>query len=76
MVVEGGAVMLRKVIYPGGTSSMVNFSKIYGLMKSDKIIAFYCSEGWVEVRRKSKSTYNGVDRRQTNPDRFYAGFQL
>ena len=66
--------MQIKVIYPDGTSGMVRASTIDGLMKESKIIAFHCSEGWVEVRRKSKSTYDGVDRRRTKPKSFFAGF--
>ena len=66
--------MQIKVIYADRTSGMVKASTIDGLMKAGKIIAFYCSEGWVEARRKSKNTYNGVDRRRTKPKRFFASF--
>ena len=72
--VQGGMAMQMKVIYSDGTSDRVKASTIDGLTKAGKIIAFHCSEGWVEVRRKSKSTYNGVDRRRTQPQNFFAGF--
>jgi len=65
--------MFLKVIYPNGTSGIVKASIIEGLMRTGKIIAFHCSEGWVEVRRKSKSAYSGVERRKTKPEMFYAG---
>ncbi len=68
--------MFRKVIYPDGTSGMVNVSKIYGLINAGKIIAFHYSDGWLDVRRKNKGAFNGVDRRKTDPDRFYSGFEL
>ena len=68
--------MFLKVIYPDGTSGMVKASTIEGLMKSEKIIAFHCSEGWVEVRRKSKSAYLGADRRRTNPEMFLRDFNF
>lgn len=66
--------MQIKVIYPDGTSDMVKASIIEGLIKAGKIIAFLCSEGWVEVRRKSKGSFYGIDRRRTEPKRFFAGF--
>ena len=70
----GGTTMQIKVIYPDGTSGMVKAATMGGLMKEGKIIAFHCSEGWVEARRKSTGTYKGVDRRRTEPKRFFAGF--
>ena len=70
---EGGLDMFLKVVYPDGISGMVKASKLYGLINAGKIIAFHCSEGWVEVRRKNKNPYNGVDRRKTRPEVFYAG---
>ena len=68
--------MFLNVIFPDGTIGTVKFTTLTNLIKSGKIIAFHCSKGWVEVRRKSKSVFNGVDRRQMNPDRFYEVFQL
>ena len=67
--------MLFKVIYPDGSSGMVKSQMLAGLMKSGGIIAFHCSAGWVEVRRRSEaSTYKGIDRRRTKPENFYAKF--
>ena len=67
--------MFLKVIYPDGTSGMVKSSTIDGLTKEGKIIAFHCSEGWVEVRRKRNvEEYKGMDRRKNKPEYFYAGF--
>lgn len=66
--------MFLKVVYPNGTSGMVKALTINGLMKAGEIIAFLCSEGWVEVRRKSKNTYGGADRRKTKPQHFFAKF--
>ena len=71
---QGGMSMQIKVIYPDGTTDNVRASTIDGLIKAGKIIAFFCSEGWVEVRRKSTSTYNGVDRRRALPKNYFAGF--
>jgi hypothetical protein len=73
---HGGLDMFLKVIYPDGISGMVKASKLYGLINECKIIAFHCSEGWVEVRRKNRGNYNGPDRRKSRPESFYAGFQL
>ena len=68
-------MMFLKVIYPDDTSGMVKASIIEGLMKSGKIVAFHCSEGWVEVRRKRNiEEYNGIDRRKTNPESFFAQY--
>ena len=68
-------MMFLKVIYPDGTSGMVKASIIEGLMKSGKIIAFHCSEGWVEVRRRRNvEEFNGIDRRKTKPESFFAKF--
>jgi hypothetical protein len=72
--VLGGIAMQLKVIYPDGTSGMVKASTIDGLIKAGKIIAFLCSEGWVEARRKSKSTFSGIDKRRATPISFFAGF--
>jgi len=71
---NGGNNMVLNVIYTDGTSGKIKSSTLDGVRKSGKIIAFHCSEGWVDVRRKSKSTYNGVDRRRTNQEKFFAGF--
>lgn len=71
---QGGMGMQIKVIYPDGTSDMVRAGTIDGLIKNGKIIAFLCSEGWVEVRRKSTTSFNGVDRRRTPSKNYFGGF--
>lgn len=63
-----------KVIYTDGTSEKIRALTLEVVKKTGKIIAFHCSEGWIEVRRKGKSTFNGVDRRKTTPEKFFAGF--
>ena len=56
--------MLIKVIYPDGTFGMTRSSSLGSLVQSQKIVAFQCSEGWVEVRRKQDETsYKGPERR-------------
>ena len=66
--------MYLKVIYTGGSSGWIRPSTLKGLKKSGKIIAFHYPEGWVDVRRRNHRKYNGVDRRRTNPEMFFAGF--
>jgi hypothetical protein len=66
-VMFGGKNMYLKVIYPDGTAGTVISSTIDVLIKQGKIVAFKCSEGWVEVRRKLKGKfYFGKDRRRSN----------
>ncbi len=61
---QEGLDMFLKVIYPNGTSGVVRSKAIDGLIKAGKIIAFNCSEGWVEARRKKgNSNYSGPERR-------------
>lgn len=57
--------MLLNVIYPDGSSGMIKSSTLDTLVRMGRIVAFHCSEGWVELRRKNESTYNGKDRRKT-----------
>lgn len=64
---EEGLDMFLKVIYPDGKSGIVNASTIEGLMKAGRIVAFHCSEGWVEARRKlNNENYTGFERRRSN----------
>jgi len=70
----GGAVMFIKVVYPDGTAGKVKSSMLDGLMKAGEIVAFRCSEGWVEARRKNKSMYRGINRREAQPEMFFARF--
>lgn len=56
--------MLIKVIYPDGSSGMVRSSTLGKLTKEGAIVAFKCTEGWVEVRRKhDPADYRGPERR-------------
>ena len=73
---RGETIKLSKVIYPNGAIGEVKYSIVDRLMKAGEIVAFQNSKGWVEVRRTSKNTYKGVDRRRTKPERFFAGCQL
>ena len=71
---DGGLDMFLKVIYPDGASGMVKASMIDRLRKTGEIIAFHCSEGWVDVRRKIKISYSGSGRRRIKPEEFFAKF--
>ena len=64
---NGGLDIFQRVIYPDATSGIVKGSTIEGLMKSGKIVAFHCSEGWVEVRRTHNMDYTGPERRVAQP---------
>ena len=64
-----------KVIHIDGTVSIEQAGTINELIKSGKIVAFYCSGGWVEVRRRSNAeNYTGIDRRKTKPEDFFSNF--
>jgi hypothetical protein len=71
---DGGLDTFHKVIYTDGTVGVEKATKIGGLRRAGKIVAFHWSGGWVEVRRKSKSTYHGVDRRNTKPEMLFDRF--
>ncbi len=59
--------MLIKVMYPDGSSGMIRSSALGKLTKEGTIVAFKCTEGWVEVRRKhDPSDYRGPERRVIN----------
>jgi hypothetical protein len=64
----------HRVIYTDGKAGMEKAATIGGLRRAGKLVAFEWSGVWVEVRRKNKSPYSGVDRRKTKPvtvfDRF------
>ena len=71
---QGGTNRLTKVIFPDGTSCKVTASSIGGLMKFGNIVAYQCSAGWVEVRRKRNlSSYKGPERRNAEPERVPTG---
>jgi hypothetical protein len=69
-------MLLTKVIYSDGSTGMVRTSRLDKLVKASLIASYESFNRWVEVRRKSRSTFNGEDRRQVRKDRFYEGFQL
>ncbi len=53
--------MFISVIYPDGTSWKVRSSILRSLIQLGKVVAYKCSEGWVEVRRKKDSSdYTGM----------------
>ncbi len=56
--------MFLKVIYPDGKTGTASFSSLTSLIKIGKIVAFECSQGWVETRRKRNSDYKGPERRK------------
>ena len=64
----------HRVIFTDGTSGMEKASTMGALRRAGKIAAFHWAGGWVEVRRKSKSTFNGVDRRKTKPEMLFDRF--
>ncbi len=67
--------MYLKVIYSDLSMGAERAGAIQDLTKSGKIIAVHCSEGWVEVRRKSKEeTYKGIDRRRNKSESFFAQY--
>ncbi len=55
--------MLLKVIYPDGTAGKVTSTRIGNLAKAGTIVAYQCSEGWVELRRTHHNGYTGPERR-------------
>jgi hypothetical protein len=60
---------MTKVIHTDGTLGMVRSSRLGALVKSGGIVAYRCTKGWVEVRRKrSKGNYTGPERRKTSPE--------
>ncbi len=60
--------MLINVIYPDGTSGKVRASILNSLIKFGRIVAYKCSEGWIELRRKKDtSNYSGSERRVIIP---------
>ena len=60
--------MLIKVIRDDGTSGIVRSTSLGELVKSGKVVAYQCSEGWIESRRKPRKgkadEYTGVERRK------------
>ena len=60
-----------KVIYTDGTTDTVNAAQIVELIRSKKIAAIQCAEGWLEIRRNQivgfTTEYEGSERRKTKP---------
>ena len=58
-----------KVIYHDGTTDTVDAFQIVELLRSKKIAAIQCSEGWLEIRRDQivgfRADYEGPERRKT-----------
>ena len=59
----GRRAMMVKVMYPDGTTDAVVSSAVDDLLTSGGIVAYRCSEVWIEVRRKRNSDYRGEERR-------------
>ncbi len=60
--------MFIKVIYPDGVSGKVRSSILRTMIQLRRIVAYKCSEGWVELRRKSNAeNYCGPERRVIIP---------
>ena len=60
--------MFIKVIYPDGTPGKVRSSILRTMIQLGRIVAYKCSEGWIEVRRKKTATnYQGPKRRVIIP---------
>jgi len=60
--------MLIKVIRVDGSSGTVRSTSLGQLVKAGKVVAYQCSEGWVESRRKQRKgqadDYKGAERRR------------
>ncbi len=60
--------MFIEVLYPDGTTGKVRSSMMRRMSQMERIVAYKCSEGWVEVRRKkSGDYYRGPERRVIIP---------
>lgn len=61
-----------KVIYTDGTTDTVNAAQIVELLRTKKIAAIQCAEGWLEIRRDQivgfTADYKGPDRRKNTSD--------
>jgi len=60
-----------KVIYTDGTEGTVDASDFVKLLRSKKIAAIQCSEGWLEIRRTQivgfTPDYEGLEKREIKP---------
>jgi hypothetical protein len=61
-----------KVIYTDGTEDNVDASQIIESLRSGKIAAIQCAEGWLEIRRDQivgyTAGYEGLNRRKIKPE--------
>jgi hypothetical protein len=65
---QGEKDMFIKVIYPDGTAGKIRSSFLGSMMQMGRIVAYRCSEGWVETRRTSGArNYLGPERRVIIP---------
>ncbi len=65
---KGEMDMFLQVIYPDGTLGKVRTSNLASMVRLGRIVAYRCSEGWVETRRKrSLPDYRGPERRVIIP---------
>jgi hypothetical protein len=60
-----------KVIYTDGTEDTLDASHFVKLLRSNKIAAIQCAEGWLEVRRNQivgfTADYEGLEKRKIKP---------
>jgi hypothetical protein len=60
-----------KVIYTDGIEDTVSASQFVDLLRSGKIGAIQCGEGWLEIRRNQivgvTEDYEGPERREIKP---------
>ena len=60
-----------KIIHTDGIEDTVSASQFVDLMRSGKIRAIQCGEGWLEVRRNQivgvTADYEGLERRKIKP---------
>lgn len=60
-----------KIIYTDGSEDTVSASHFVDLLRSGKIGAIYCGEGWLEIRRNQivgvTADYDGLERRKSKP---------
>lgn len=61
-----------KVIYTDGTTDTVNAAQIVELLRTKKIAAIQCAEGWLEIRRDQivgfSTDYHGTERRKSRTE--------
>ncbi len=55
--------MLIKVIFSDGSQGMVRSSRLVKLIGLGNVAAYKPFDEWIELRRKQKSVYKGIERR-------------